>query len=140
MARLLALGAPTEHKGGYRKWTPLIAAADRGHIEVVILLANGGANLEARNIAGLTAIMWASNHGRLAIVKLLSDKGSSINARSNRGRDALLWAALNGHLDVCLFLVSRSGDPRVADNFNETALTHFGYYACLLYTSDAADE
>ena len=36
---------------------------------------------------------------------------------------------MRGHLDVCLFLVSRSGDPRVADQFNQTALTHFGYFA-----------
>jgi len=75
VARLLALGAPTEHKGGDRKWTPLMTAAERGHIEVVILLVDGGANLEARNIWGWTALMRASINGRLAIVKLLSDKG-----------------------------------------------------------------
>jgi len=60
VARLLALGAPTEHKGWrYMQWTPLIAA-ERGHIEVVILLVNGGANLEAGDKWGWTAIMWAS--------------------------------------------------------------------------------
>jgi ankyrin repeat protein len=76
VARLLALGAPTEHKGrGYMQVTPLIAAATRGHIEVVILLANGGADLEARDKWGLTALMLATINGRLAIVKLLSDKG-----------------------------------------------------------------
>jgi hypothetical protein len=128
VARLLALGAPTEHKGGFMQGTPLIAAAREGHNEVVVLLANGGADLEARNIAGLTALMWASIKGRLAIVKLLSNKGASIKARANDGSDALLFAALYGHLDVCLFLVSRSGDPRVADNYNRTALTHFGYF------------
>ena len=36
---------------------------------------------------------------------------------------------MRGHLDVCLFLVSRSGDPRVADSDNRTALTHFGVWA-----------
>jgi hypothetical protein len=126
VARLLALGAPTEHEGrGDLQWTPLMAAASRGDIEVVIMLANGGANLEARDLVGFTALMRASSRGRLAIVKLLSDKGASINARANNGGDALLWAALNGHLDVCLFLVSRSGDPRVASKDNWTALTHF---------------
>ena len=120
-----------------------MAAAERGHIEVVIMLANGGADLEARNIAGLTALMWASYRGHLVIVKLLSNKGTliwaeynewaqrgaSINARANSGKDALLWAALYGFLDVCLFLVSRSGDPRVANIYNYTSLTHFGIYA-----------
>ena len=55
-------------------------------------------------------------------------KGASINARANNGSDALLFAALYGHLDVCLFLVLRSGDPRVASKDNRTALNHFGYY------------
>ena len=94
VARLLALGAPTEHKGGDRQWTPLIVAAARGkYNEVVILLVNGGANLEACDIRGSTALMWASVDGHLALVKLLSDKGASINARDGDGGDALLLAA-----------------------------------------------
>ena len=56
-------------------------------------------------------------------------KGASINARADSGRDALLYAALYGFLDVCLFLVSRSGDPRVANQGNWTALTHFDFDA-----------
>ena len=66
-----------------------MAAAERGHIEVVILLANGGADLEARNIAGLTALMWASYRGHLAIVKLLS-KGTLIWAEYNEWAQKLL--------------------------------------------------
>ena len=35
-----------------------------------------------------------------------------------------------GYLDVCLFLVSRSGDPRVVDQYyNHSALTRFGIHA-----------
>ena len=123
VARLLALGAPTEHKGGWQ-WTPLLVAADQGYIKVVTLLVNRGANLEARDeYGGGTALIHASFKGHLAVVKLLSDKGASINTRDKDNYDALLWAALYGHLRVCLFLVSRSGDPRVMDR---TALTHFG--------------
>ena len=127
VARLLALGAPTEHKGLGQETSLMVAAARGKYIEVVILLANGGADLEARDNWGWTALMRASIHGHLTIVKLLSDKGASINARSNSGGDALLLAALSGHLDLCLYLVSRSGDPRVADQHNRTALTGFGF-------------
>ena len=129
VARLLALGAPIEHRGLWQK-TPLIAAADSGNIEIVTLLVNRGANLDARDDNGWNPLIRASLSGRLAVVKLLSDKGASINARNNNdGQDALLWAALIGNLDVCLFLVSRSGDPRVVDQLNSSALTHFDHNA-----------
>jgi ankyrin repeat protein len=125
----LALGAPIEHKGGNLKWSPLIIAAQHGHIEVVTLLVERGANLDARDDNGWTALIRASFKGHLAVVKFLSDKGASINTRGNNAYDALLWAAVFGYLDVCLFLVSRSGDPRVMNRSNMSALTYFGIYA-----------
>ena len=126
VARLVTLGAPIETRGGPWQWTPLLVAANQGHIEVVTLLVNRGANLEAHKGNGWTALISASFKGHLAVVKFLSDKGASINARTDIGEDALLLAALFGFLDVCLFLVSRSGDPRVMIPFNRSALTHFG--------------
>jgi ankyrin repeat protein len=56
----------------------------------LLLLANGGADLEARKIAGLTALMWASYRGHLAIVKLLSNKGTLIWAEYNEWAQKLL--------------------------------------------------
>jgi hypothetical protein len=49
--------------------------------------------------------------------------------RSNDGRDALLIAALGGNIDVALKLIARQADARVADDENQTALTHFVLYA-----------
>jgi ankyrin repeat protein len=70
--------------------------------------------------------MIASRYGHLEVVQYLASKGSSINTRNNWGVDALLWAAQDGFADVVLFLISKGGDPRVVDHFNESALTHFG--------------
>ena len=41
------------------------------------------------------------------------------------------------YLDIALFLVSRSGDPRVASRDNENALTHFGV---ILYSRLSPEE
>jgi ankyrin repeat protein len=74
VARLLALGATIGHRGLWQR-TPLMIAAQQGHIEIVTLLINRGANVEARTEYGWTALIRASCIGRLAIVKLRSDKG-----------------------------------------------------------------
>ena len=63
------------------------------------------------------------------MVQYLASKGSSINATTNKGSNACLAAALYGFADVVMFLISKGGDPRVKDQFNESALTHFGLEA-----------
>jgi ankyrin repeat protein len=73
-ARLLDLNAPVNHRQGEDQFTPLIAAALEGHIEVVTLLANRGGDLEARNTEGETALMGASAKGHLAVVQLLVER------------------------------------------------------------------
>jgi serine/threonine-protein phosphatase 6 regulatory ankyrin repeat subunit B len=161
-ARLLDLNAPINHRVGEEQWTPLTAAARRGHIEVVTLLANRGSDLEARNTNGYNALMaasakghlavvqllvekksdieartnkgshalmWASAHGHLAVVQYLATKGSSINTTDNEGFDACLYAAVDGFADIVLFLISKGGDPRVKNQLNHSAFTHFGIEA-----------
>jgi ankyrin repeat protein len=59
----LDLNAPIEHREGEEQWTPLMAAAQEGHIEVVTLLANRGSDLEARSTDGQSALMLASGIG-----------------------------------------------------------------------------
>jgi hypothetical protein len=72
--------------------------------------------------------MCASSRGRLAVVQYLVQLGASINNTSHDGNDALLFAALYGYLDVVMFLISRGGDPRVVNQDNCSALTHFHRY------------
>lgn len=52
-------------------WTPLIAAADHGHERVVQVLVEKGANLNAEDKDGLTALDHAWNNGHKEIEKLL---------------------------------------------------------------------
>ena len=68
------LNAPINHREGKLQWTPLMIAAQEGHIEVVTLLANRGSDLEARDATGQTALMLASAVGHLAVVQLLVER------------------------------------------------------------------
>ena len=65
-ARLLDLNAPVNHREEEDQVTPLMVAAQEGHIEVVTLLANRGGDLEARTTKGHTALLSASMEGHLA--------------------------------------------------------------------------
>ena len=73
-ARLLDLNAPINHRKGGHQFTPLLIAALRGRIEVVILLANRGSDLEARTTDGHSALLSASCKGHLAVVQLLVER------------------------------------------------------------------
>jgi uncharacterized protein len=51
-------------------------AAEGGDVEIVKLLIEKGADVNAKNVDGVTALMFAAGEGRLEAVKLLIEKGS----------------------------------------------------------------
>ncbi|CAI4230507.1 unnamed protein product [Auanema sp. JU1783] len=59
--------------------TPLICAARCGHVGLIDMLINKGANVNHRDISGWTAIMHAIRNAHLASVQLLLDKEVDIH-------------------------------------------------------------
>lgn len=78
--------------------TPLHIASARGYDEMVRLLLDYHAALEARDWIGLTPLHVASRDGRFNIVKLLLDKGAHVNATraGNGGITPLHYAIYQG--------------------------------------------
>lgn len=58
-----------------RGWTPLHAAAVRGHAEVAACLLQSGADVTRRNRAGRTPLQEAILNGRTAVAELLRRHG-----------------------------------------------------------------
>ena len=56
-------------------WTALMLAGYYGHIEIVQLLIENGANIEAENFDGQTALNLAELNGNIEIAQLLREKG-----------------------------------------------------------------
>ena len=75
---------------GQGGWTPLMLAALYGEVEDVRLLLSQGANPNAQNDGGGTALMYAIENAEKT--RLLLDRGADVNARSGEGRTALLIA------------------------------------------------
>ena len=64
-------------------------------------LLRAGADPNAANPGGETALMTAARTGRVDAVKLLLERGADVNAKEGvRGQTALMWAVLENHPDV----------------------------------------
>src|SRR5438045_5390865 len=84
----------------YYGQTPLSWAADKGHVDVVKLLLNANANIEAADKYVRTPLSWAAEKGHVDVVKLLLNANANIEATDNEyGRTPLTWAAWNGNAD-----------------------------------------
>ncbi|KAJ8520083.1 hypothetical protein ON010_g17994 [Phytophthora cinnamomi] len=84
-----------------------------------------GADVNATDEYGYTALMHAAQHGNIDVVHyLVSQCGAHVNAANNSHDTALMKAAANGHLDVVQYLV---GDCRAKlkprNRFKPTPLT-----------------
>jgi hypothetical protein len=73
---LLAGGAPADAKYRYDR-TALSFAADRGHLEIVKLLLDHGADPNARDtFYSMAPIGWAATHGHVEVAGLLLARGA----------------------------------------------------------------
>lgn len=92
--------------------TPLHIAAARGSCDVCRVLIERGANIEATDADGKTALMHGSSCGSCAVVKLLLRHGANLEAQRSNGETSLSVAVRFGRLDVCALLLSIGATPR----------------------------
>ena len=102
--------------------TALFMAAQNGHLEVVRLLIEAGADKAAAHSTGATAVFIAAQNGHLEVVRLLIEAGADKDAVKNNGGTALQIAAHNGHLEVVRFLLEAGADKDAARTDGATAL------------------
>ncbi len=107
--------------------TPLQYAALYGDAAAVRSLLDAGADPNAKNAAGATALMWAVDDE--AKTRLLVERGADVNAKSLDGRTPLAVAAgRTGSGAVLSILLDKGADPNVALN-GLTALGEAAYAA-----------
>jgi ankyrin repeat protein len=115
------VNALTVNSRDQRESTPLMYAAAYGSVDAMKILIGAGADVNANNSFGATALMWCAND--MLKVRLLIDKGANVNARSKQGRTPLMIASAgDGNSDVVKLLIYKGADLSVKDNSNSTAL------------------
>ncbi len=125
MARVLIdLGADVNDSGGASDSQfipPLSFAAASDQATLTELLLSRGANIEAKDSNGATAIEDSAGMGRLKMVALLAGAGADVNARASDGDTPLHLAAWNGHAEVVRLLLTLGADPSARNDAGETA-------------------
>lgn len=102
--------------------TPLMYAVLYGDADSVRLLLENGADANARNDGGATALMWAVDN--LEKTRLLLKNGADANARSDDGRTPLFIATGRfGSSDVVKLLLDHGANPAIKAHSNRGAVT-----------------
>ncbi len=100
----------------------IIEAVKSGDLETVRSLVAGGAEVDAPQGDGATALHWAAHQNDLVAAGLLIGAGADVNAANALGATALWLAAINGSAPMVERLLESGADPSVSLGMGETPL------------------
>jgi len=117
--RLLEEGVDIDTRGR-EQVTALMYALEKGHIDMVKLLIEKGADMNAQDTWGHTVLMCASD---IATARLLIEEGADINFQNKYGGTALLFfVSVNKHIDMVRLLIEKGADTNIQNTGGYTAL------------------
>ena len=93
----------------------LTDAVERGDLELAEALLQAGADPNAVDAAGDTALVLAAREGRAPLAARLLAAGADARARDALGHTALWFAARGGQLEVVRLLIQKGVDLDAAD-------------------------
>src|SRR3990167_1051342 len=101
----------------------LLYAAENGDLAGVKAAIIAGADVNATNVYGNTALVEATENRHTNVVRLLLDRGADVNAIGYNGDTALIRAVVRRSLDIVRLLLDRGADTNAATNtLGSTAL------------------
>ncbi|NXQ36293.1 TANC1 protein, partial [Alaudala cheleensis] len=113
VSRLLILaGANVNYRTEVLNNAPVLCVQSHlGHEEVVTLLLEFGAAVDAASENGMTALSYAAAGGHSSIVSLLCRRGAKADVADKKGQCALVHSALRGHCGILQFLLGLAWVP-----------------------------
>jgi serine/threonine-protein phosphatase 6 regulatory ankyrin repeat subunit B len=97
-------------------------ALENGYKELAQLLIDKGANIDARNRTGWTALIWASVNGYKEMVELLIKNGANLNIKNIDGWSALIGAVFKNHYNIAQLLIENGIVVNVEDKYLISAM------------------
>ena len=104
--------------------TALMLACEGEHKDkdIVRLLIDNGADVDAKDDNGKTALILATMGGRTDMVDLLIKADADMDAKSNYGNTAMMMACDRGDTDIVRLLIDNGADMDAKDNHGYTAM------------------
>ena len=103
-----------------RGWTPLRLACIYKRLDIIELLLNNGANIEA-SFGGMTSLMDACNSGYFDVVKMLIEHGADVHKCDFFGRTSLMYACQSGCGDTVVMILNAGVDVNARTKSGQTA-------------------
>lgn len=111
-------------------YTPLMAAIEGNHEDVIDFLLKSGANvnpeviatMEVEGLGGATPLYTATRKENLAVIRKLLKRGVDVNRPAPNGWTPLKSAAQQGSFEIVKVLLEAGADPNIADDTNYTPL------------------
>lgn len=101
-------------------YMPLHLTARAGHVQLVELLLDSHANIDAQ--VSVTPLYLAAKHDKESVVALLLKRGADPNLRDNKGMTALHLAVLYRFESVVELLLQHGADVSIRDRHGATVL------------------
>ncbi|MCF8210736.1 MAG: ankyrin repeat domain-containing protein [Rhodoferax sp.] len=111
-------------------YTPLMAAIEGDHEDVIDFFLKSGANvnpeviatMEVEGLGGAFPLYTATRKENLAVITKLLKRGVDVNRTAPNGWTPLKSAAQQGSLEIVKVLLEAGADPNIADDTNYTPL------------------
>jgi uncharacterized protein len=119
-----------------------ISSAEVGDTERVLQLLQEGADINATDKLGRTAVVAATYQNEVDTVKALIQEGANINIQDNQLENVILNSGANGNLEIVRLAINAGADMTITNRFGGTALIpaaergHVEVVKELLTTSD----
>lgn len=122
----------------------LIQAAERGQTAEVRRLLQTGAQIDAQDGRGRTAIMAATHGNHPETVAALIEAGANIHIQDNMKDNPYLYAGAEGYLEILKLTIKAGADPKLTNRYGGIALipaSEHGYVEVVetLLTQTASD-
>ncbi|HLV80374.1 MAG TPA: ankyrin repeat domain-containing protein, partial [Chthonomonadaceae bacterium] len=102
----------------------LVYAATDGRAAIVSELLDKGANINAADLDGQTALITACEFIKPLTARNLIARGADVQAKDIQGRTALMLAAETGQVDLVDLLLSKGSNVAAKDQDGDTAQSY----------------
>ena len=111
--------------------TPLMNSAIENNSKATEIFIKSGANVNQKNIAGVTALHLASRNNALESAKILLKYNADIDVKDDEGWTPLMRASLVGDEEMVKILVDAGAQKWLYNNAGDAAIVHSVMSDCL---------